>query len=111
MNTLVISSRGNAVNVNPETLEVTDVVYDWASVDKMYLIDEDCDVVIRPRNENDPIKTTAKKGDIIVMFYPREGYKPFAIFQSDDYAHNLMQHRFEREGRKEVCDECADAAA
>lgn len=111
MNTLVISSRGNAINVNPETLEVTDVVYDWASVDKIYLIDEDCDVIIRPRNENDPIKTTAKKGDIIVVFYPREGYKPFAIFQSDDYAHNLMQHRFEIEGRKEVCDECTDAAA
>ena len=119
MNTLVISNRGNAVKVNPETLEVTDVVYDWASVDKMYLIDEDCDVIIRPRNENDTIKTTAKKGDIIVTFYPREDYKPFAIFQSDDYAHNLMQYRFEREGRKndcgkcicEACDECACKAA
>ena len=111
MNTLVISSRGNAVNVNPETLELTDVVYDWASVDKMYLIDEDCNVIIRPRNENDPIKTTAKKGDIIVTFYSRENYKPFVIFQSDDYAHNLMQHRFEKEGRKEVCGECACEAA
>ena len=111
MNTLVISNHGNAVKVNPETLEVTDVVYDWASVDKMYLIDEDCDVIIRPRNENNPIKTTAKKGDIIVIFYPRENCKPFAIFQSDDYAHNLMQYRFEIEGRKAVCDECAVAAA
>lgn len=105
MNTLVISSHGNAVKVNPETLDVTDVVYDWASVDKMYLMDEDCDVVIRQHNE-DPIKTTAKKGDIIVIFYPREGYKPFAIFQSEDYAHNLMQYRFDREGRKNDCDKC-----
>lgn len=111
MNTLVISNRGNAVKVNPETLEVTDVVYDWASVDKMYLIDEDCDVVIRPRNQNDPIKTTAKKGDIIVIFYPRENYKPFVIFQSDDYAHNLMQHRFEREGLNNECGECTCEAA
>lgn len=111
MNTLVISNHGNAVKVNPETLEITDVFYDWASVDKMYLIDEDCDVIIRPRNENDPIKTTAKKGDIIVTFYPREDYKPFAIFQSDDYAHNLMQYRFKREERKEACDECACEAA
>ena len=111
MNTLVISNHGNAVKVNPETLEVTDVVYDWASVDKMYLIDEDCDVIIRPRNENDPIKTTAKKGDIIVTFYPREDCKQFAIFQSDNYAHNLMQYRFEREGRKEGCDECTCEAA
>lgn len=80
MNTLVISSHGNTVKVNPETLDVTDVVYDWASVDKMYLIDEDCDVIIRPYDESGQIKTTAKKGDIIVIFYPREGYKPFAIF-------------------------------
>ena len=111
MNTLVISNRGNAVKVNPETLEVTDVVYDWASVDKMYLIDEDCDVVIRPRNENSPIKTTAKKGDIIVTFYPRENYKPFVIFQSDDYAHNLMQHRAEIEGLNNECGDCVREAA
>ena len=111
MNTLVISNHGNAVKVNPETLEVTDVVYDWAAVDNMYLIDEDCDVIIRPRNENDTIKTTAKKGDIIVTFYARENYKPFVIFQSDDYAHNLMQHRFEKEGRKKGCDECIGEAA
>lgn len=111
MNTLVISNRGNAVKVNPETLEVTDVVYDWASVDKMYLIDEDCDVIIRPRNENNPIKTTAKKGDIIVTFYPRENYKPFAIFQSDDYAHNLMQHRVEIEGLNNECGDCVREAA
>lgn len=106
MNTLVISNQGNAVKVNPETLDVTDVVYDWASVDKLYLIDEDCDVVIRQRGDNDPIKTTAKKGDIIVIFYPREGYKPFAIFQNEDYAHNLMQYRFDREGRKNDCGKC-----
>ena len=111
MNTLVISNRGNAVKVNPETLEVTDVVYDWASVDKMYLVDEDCDVVIRPRNENNPIKTTAKKGDIIVIFYPRENYKPFVIFQSDDYAHNLMQHRVEKERLNNECGECECEAA
>ena len=111
MNTLVISNRGNAVKVNPETLEVTDVVYDWASVDKMYLIDEDCDVVIRPRNESNPIKTTAKKGDIIVTFYPRENYKPFVIFQSDDYAHNLMQHRSEIERFNNDCGDCVREAA
>lgn len=114
MNTLVISNHGNAVKVNPETLEVTDVFYDWASVDKTYLIDEDCDVIIRQRNETDSIKTTAKKGDIIVIFYPREGYKPFAIFQSDDYAHNLMYHRIEEEERrknrcsKDIGDACVD---
>ena len=111
MNTLVISNHGNAVKVNPETLEVTDVVYDWASVDKIYLIDEDCDVIIRPRNENNPIKTTAKKGDIIVTFYPRENYKPFVIFQSDDYAHNLMQQRFERERISNECGDCVREAA
>lgn len=111
MNTLVISNHGNAVKVNPETLEVTDVVYDWASVDKTYLIDEDCDVIIRPRNENNPIKTTAKKGDIIVTFYPRENYKPFVIFQSDDYAHNLMQHRSEREELNKDCSKCVCEAA
>ena len=32
MNTLVISNHGNAVKVNPETLEVTDIVYDWARI-------------------------------------------------------------------------------
>ncbi len=115
MNTLVISSHGSAVKVNPETLDVTDVVYDWASVDKLYLADEDCDVIIRRRDDEDPIKATAKKGDIIVIFYPREGYKPFAIFQSENYMHNLMQYRFDRDGHKndcgkclcEACDECA----
>lgn len=118
MNTLVISSHGTAVKVNPETLDVTDVVYDWASVDKVYLIDEDCDAIIRQRNENDSIKVAAKKGDILVIFYPRDGYKPLAIFQSEDYAHNLMQHRIEEEKRHnndcgkclcEACDTCEAA--
>lgn len=119
MNTLVISNHGNAVKVNPETLDVTDVVYDWASIDKTYLIDEDCDVVIRQRGNGNSIKTTVKKGDILVIFYPREGYKPFAIFQNEDYAYNLMQYRIEEEKRSmkcceslcEACDECADKAA
>lgn len=115
MNTLVISSHGSAVKVNPETLDVTDVVYDWASIDRTYLIDEDCDVVIRQKGE-EPTKVTAKKGDIVLLFYPREGYKPFAILQNDDYAYNLMQHRIEEEKRCkndcgkclcEACDECA----
>ena len=106
MNALVISRYGNAVKVNPETLDITDVTYDWASVDKSYLIDEDCDIIIRQRGCNDPIKTTAKKGDIVVIFYPREGCKPFAIFQSEDYAHNLMQYRIEKEKCKNSCDKC-----
>lgn len=110
MNTLVISSCGSAVKVNPETLDVTDVVYDWASVDKMYLIDEDCDVVIRQRDNKEPIKTTAKKGDIIVIFYPRDGYKPFVIFQNEDFAHNLMQYRFDRDGHKNDCGKCLSDA-
>lgn len=114
MNTLVISSHGNAVKVNPETLEITDVVYDWASIDRVYLIDEDCDVLIRQKGE-DPVKTATKKGDIVVIFYPREGYKSFAIFQNEDYAHNLMQHRIEEKKQFkndcgkclcEACDEC-----
>lgn len=106
MNTLVISNHGNAVKVNPETLEITDVVYDWASIDRAYLIDEDCDVLIRQKGE-DPMKTTAKKGDIVILFYPREGYKSFAILQNEDYAHNLMQHRIEEEKRNKACgDKC-----
>lgn len=105
MNTLVISSHGNAVKVNPETLEVTDVVYDWASIDRAYLIDEDCDVVIRQKDE-EPTKVTAKKGDIVLLFYPREGYKSLAIIQNEDYAYNLMQHRIENEKRKNNCGEC-----
>lgn len=107
MNTLVISNHGNAVKVNPETLEITDVVYDWASVDRTYLIDEDCDVIIRRKGE-DPVKTTAKKGDIIVTFYNREGYKPFAILQNEDYAHNLMQHRIEEEKCNNACGDACE---
>ena len=55
--------------------------------------------------------TGGKYLSIMLTFYPRENYKPFAIFQSDDYAHNLMQYRFKREGCKEACDECACEAA
>lgn len=101
MKTIIFPNNGNdrwmssPIIMDLGTLEVKDLVFSRAGIDRMFIAPEDCE--IRYYKNNKPILLKANKGDLIISFIKNECYKHYVVVvKNKEFKENVEGYELER---------------
>lgn len=118
----LIIKNGYMFDIDTDANKLQKVQYDRASIDNVYLIDEERDLFIQD-NEDNVTETHVVPGDIIVSFYTNDFPNRVIVVKSDKWAENIKTFRANEQKKKEEwaskqyeniqkcsisCDSCSD---
>lgn len=96
----LIIKNGYMFDIDTDANKLQKVQYDRASIDNVYLIDEEHDLFIQD-NENNVTETHVVPGDIIVSFYTNDFPNRVIVVKSDKWVENIKTLRANEQKRKE----------
>lgn len=96
----LIIKNGYMVDIDIDANKLQKVQYDRASIDSVYLIDEERDLFIQD-NEDNVTETHVVPGDIIVSFYTNDFPNRVIVVKSDKWVENIKTLRANEQKRKE----------
>lgn len=118
----LIIKNGYMFDIDTDANKLQKIQYDRASIDNVYLIDEERDLFIQD-NEDNVTETHVVPGDIIVSFYINDFPNRVVVVKSDKWAENIKTFRANEQKKKEEwaskqheniqkcsisCDSCSD---
>lgn len=118
----LIIKNGYMFDIDTDANKLQKIQYDRASIDNVYLIDEERDLFIQD-NEDNVTETHVVPGDIIVSFYTNDFPIRVVVVKSDKWAENIKTFRANEQKKKEEwaskqheniqkcsisCDSCSD---
>lgn len=118
----LIIKNGYMFDIDTDANKLQKIQYDRASIDNVYLIDEERDLFIQD-NEDNVTETHVVPGDIIVSFYTNDFPIRVIVVKSDKWAENIKTFRANEQKKKEEwaskqheniqkcsisCDSCSD---
>ena len=96
----LIIKNGYMFDIDVDANKLQKVQYDRASIDNVYLIDEERDLFIQD-NEDNVTETHVVPGDIIVSFYTDDFPNKVIVAKSDKWTENIKTLRANEQKRKE----------
>lgn len=96
----LIIKNGYMFDIDVDANKLQKIQYDRASIDNVYLIDEERDLFIQD-NEDNVTETHVVPGDIIVSFYTNDFPNRVIVVKSDKWTENIKTFRANEQKRKE----------
>lgn len=96
----LIIKNGYMFDIDTDANKLQKVQYDRASIDNVYLIDEERDLFIQD-NEDNVTETHVVPGDIIVSFYTNDFPNRVIVVKSDKWVENIKTLRANEQKKKE----------
>lgn len=96
----LIIKNGYMFDIDIDANKLQKIQYDRASIDNVYLIDEERDLFIQD-NEDNVTETHVVPGDIIVSFYTNDFPNRVIVVKSDKWVENIKTLRANEQKRKE----------